>query len=467
MAVLKFDNLSTQFGPANMPALIQLYNGTAGRKYVVQIRDARNNAGTPGTLLADLRQPQNQNYRALFDISSVIQSYATVDTELPLDGERAVPLKTANNNAAFHIYYGEEDADGNFDPTVDGIYYGSAIVYTNGRLLMQDIGELTDDYKEFWTNPLMPLVQSQAVQDRADLVTDLYKTQWGQLKGPKPNYGLSDSTEVYYAQITAEDAYTFSFQNLWREGSTGTPASKTIQQFTVAQFSGIVPVGSIAIQNVGANGGGPNTGAVHHPYNVITVDCGPANFPMVYNSAANWIVVTAFINTGGEGIEQGYHYVFLEVVDGNCLDYEPIQLSWMNSYGFRDYYTFKKKNERAVQIKRNVFDQSSLDYNVGGTADDWRPVKAGTTVYSQSNEQTITMTTDWLTDEEALYLENLYRSGSVRMRINPKDPNLDFMFVPVVVQNMSYIEKNYRKDKLFQYEVTIKLSQGLSTQRGF
>lgn len=467
MAVNIFDNLSEQFGPAGAPAIMQLWNGTTGRKYVVQIRDARNNAGTPGNLLADLRQPHNQAGSALFDIASVIQSYATVDTLAPHDAPDLSPLKLANANAAFHIYYGEEDANGDFDVATDGIYYGAPVIYTNGRLLMQDMGEFTNDYQEFWTDPLLPLVQSQTVQDEANLVTDLQKTQWGQLKGPKPNYGLSDTTEVYYAKVLAEDIYTLSFQNLWRQGSTGTPATKVIQQFTVAQFSGVMPVGSIVINNIGANGGGPDTGTVHHPFNVVTLDCGPANLPMVFNPLTNWIVVTAFINTGGEGIERGYAYAFLEVVDDNCLDYDPIQLSWMNSYGFRDYYTFKKKNERSVQIKRNTFDQESLQYNSHGTADDWNPVTAGTTIYSQSNEQTITMTTDWVSDEEALYFENLFRSGSVRMRISPADPSVPFMFVPVVVQNMSYVEKNYRKDKLFQYEVTIKLAQGLSTQRGF
>ncbi len=473
MAVtIESDNLSTQFGPANVPAVVRLTGGTTGRKYVVQIRDARNNAGTPGNLLADLRQPHNQGGRAVFDIATVLQSYAVVDNDPALEYDyNYVTLKQApQTTAAFHLYYGEEDANGNFDPNVDGTYYGSPLIYTNGRMLPQDYSLFLSSAVDLWINPLMPLVSGGSVIKKADLVTDLYKTQWGQLKGPKPNYGLTDTTEVYHAQITAEDYYTFSFQNLWHKDSTGTPATKTIQQFTVAQFSGVVPVGSIVIQNTDSNGGGPTTGAVHHPYNVITLECGPGNFPMVYNPAANWIVVTAQINTGGEGIELGYDYVFLEVVDGNCLDYDPIQLSWMNSYGFRDYYTFKKKNERQVQIKRNTFDQDPLNYNINVATSDaeWNLYKNGTTVYSQSQQETITMTTDWLTDEEAQYLENLYRSGSVRMRTTPQTAQfIGDLFVPVVVQNMSYTEKNYKKDKLFQYEVTIKLATGLSTQRGF
>jgi hypothetical protein len=101
--------------------------------------------------------------------------------------------------------------------------------------------------------------------------------------------------------------------------------------------------------------------------------------------------------------------------------------------------------------------QESIDYNASSVG-----VLAGGRGYrtfSQTLTDKYTVRTNWLTDEEAAYLENLFISPDVRA-------NLGDGFIAVTLLNTSYVEKTIRKDKMFQYEITFKTAYNIKSQRG-
>ena len=85
----------------------------------------------------------------------------------------------------------------------------------------------------------------------------------------------------------------------------------------------------------------------------------------------------------------------------------------------------------------------------------------GTTTYSQKIELQYTATTDYMTDEEAAYLQNLFMAPDVRVRFGKQGH-----FEPVTLLTNSWTEKTHRKNQLFQYEVTFKRAHGIKSQRG-
>ena len=159
------------------------------------------------------------------------------------------------------------------------------------------------------------------------------------------------------------------------------------------------------------------------------------------------------------------HYVHrFNIVDPACNDFPEYQFSWLNKYGFRDYYSFNKRKDRKVSIKRNEYLREAADYNAANY--DVNIYDRGTTVYSQMLPEEFSAFTDYISDEDALYLEGLFISADVKVRFNDRPGQEKYQWVPVSLISNSYDEKTYRKNKLFQYDIKFKLAHNIKSQRG-
>jgi hypothetical protein len=133
----------------------------------------------------------------------------------------------------------------------------------------------------------------------------------------------------------------------------------------------------------------------------------------------------------------------------------------MNSYGFRDYFTFQKRNDNSINVNRDEYYELPGTWNQSNFA--INSYDRGARVFSQSAEETWTLRTAYLTDLEAQYLKNLILSADVNYHVVEAN---DTNWYAAVLQTNRWIERTYRKDKLFQLEVTIKVSNNVTTQRG-
>ena len=69
-----------------------------------------------------------------------------------------------------------------------------------------------------------------------------------------------------------------------------------------------------------------------------------------------------------------------------------------------------------------------------------------------------------MNDEEAKLLKHLYQSAEVKVRFSTGE--YADQWVPVTILSTSYTEKNYKKDKLFQYTVKFRLASNIKALRG-
>ena len=279
--------------------------------------------------------------------------------------------------------------------------------------------------------------------------------------------GLTDNKTIknnqYEQLIRVDDYATVSYlQNINSDSITATGIS-------VMRIEGYDASNNLLFSKLYNNvlnaGGGPYVDrgdAIEpsYPYKVITFGAGPKNLEELDFTNVAYYTVTpnVYYNTGILNTPAFVPHKFI-IDNGTCLDYDTIQFSWMNSNGVRDYYTFSKKNQRSVKIKRNEYLSSPVDYNginyAVGIGD------RGATVYSQALSQEYIANTDYISDLDAEWLESLFVSADVRVRL----PNQN-QFVPAVLTSTSYTQKSFQKDKLFQYEVRFKLANGLKSQRG-
>ena len=450
-------------------------------KYVLQVR---NRFGT--ITYADVRQSPNAGGYALFDIQNIIQNLLNPS---PVGIETFEGwVSGLNETEEYRLYYGSETAG---VATIVGFIGGLKAL--SGRKAHADI---------YWQDQLdyrFTLSQSglcTLVDDQGLLLSD-----W-QVGGTAGSFGVTlpprilSNTPSVRQELRLTDAYSVSLIQEALSNGVVTANGVTAAWVTSYDANGN-QLDEALIYNTTVLGGGPDTTPAQNlpvvdPFWTLTFPCGPVGSEVADQlaplSAAAYYWVTFHTVTGSdcgtggliwntttsqfqvETTQWNFTSGFTGIADtplftpllialtpGECNDFEPIQLSWENSFGFRDYWTFAKRHDRSVDIKRNDYMQESINYNA--TSVNVLAGGRGYRTFSQQLTDKYTVRTNWLTDEQAAYLENLFISPDVRA-------NLGNGFVSVTLLTTSYVEKTIRKDKMFQYEISFKTAYNINSQRG-
>ena len=480
------------------PNPVTLSNLTTGAtKFVLQVRTLG------GTILADIRQTANSQGKAIFDIQNILQTYvhvSPIDTELlGLGSVSPANLQNSEQEVEQYILRIGDETSGVVDLRPQS--YGPYNVI-GGKKPWYDLTWQEGPYQGAIqgddSNPPCTNIYSNG-QPLSDFTSYIRGSELATMGVAAPS-SIGINTKVQIHDVFASDLHTVSYLNpLYTGGLPSPPASaQGIEGFRITTYEndGTV-VDDVIIPNVVANGGGPNIdyGDGNQPQNntaVITAGLGPQNLvnftytdgllsvnftldPAVayyYVQTVAWTPGTCLATFTGY-TDESIHWVQMYRIYGRgavynntgCLDYDNIQFSWLNSYGFRDYYTFTKKNVRSTKRKANNFLANTVDYNGANYAT--TSGARGFTTYSQEIQETFTAMTRYLSDEEADYLEGLFNSPDVRVRLGQSAPaGYEAFFFGCNITSTSWTEKSYRKDKLFQYEIKFKLANNLKSQIG-
>ncbi len=157
-----------------------------------------------------------------------------------------------------------------------------------------------------------------------------------------------------------------------------------------------------------------------------------------------------------------------DIQDSDCKGFETIRLAFLNSLGVWDYYNFTKKSVRKTQINKTAIKQNygttpyqattpsgdafNFDYYNQGTYD------GGTRAFNVNAIETIEANTDFIREDEAAILEELFLSPDVYMQTGTT-------FEPVVINETEYIKQTTANDMLKQYIITIEKGHNTRVQR--
>ena len=483
------------YGP-NPVTLTTLSSGAD--KFVLQVRTVG------GDILADIRQTANSEGNAIFDIQNILQSYvhvSPVNTEIIGVGNASpANLQDSTQEVEQYIIRIGEETSGVVE--LRSVSYGPYNVI-GGKKPWYDLtwgeGQYQGAINGDDSNPACTNVyfNGRPLSDENDIFilgSDL-TTQ-----GVAAPSSIGINTRINVHDVYASDFHTVSYFNpIYRGLPTPAADAQGIEGFRITTYeSDGSQVDDVIIPNIVANGGGPNInyGDGTQPSNntaIITGGFGPQNLnnftyyttplatatftldpavayyyvqTVAYNPAT---CMASFVGYADESL----HYVQMYRIfnrgtvfpQAGCLDYDHIQFSWLNSFGFRDYYTFTKKNVRSTNRKANNYLANTVDYN--GTNYATSTGARGYTTYSQEIKEQFTASTGYMSDAEADYLEGLFNSPDVRVRLGNSAPaGYEAYFFGCNVTSASWTEKSYRKDKLFQYDIKFKLANNVKSQRG-
>lgn len=409
------------------------------------------------SVVATLRQTPNIVGYAHFDISKILQNQLSSNPNF----ESITKLGTvADESFEYYLQAGRFDSNGDFQFDVTTPY--KTIFY--GRKPFTEVDYDSDPYRPDFTND----GTDNAVVDLGRPLTDrTYNVVKASTLTYKPSY-LDNDTDVYRIRKSWDDSYTLSWMNNFR----GTPLSTTngINGFSVYLYAADGSIlQSYSDSNLVSNGGGPNVNATDE--NVLR-----AEFEIISFQASRFASViasyptTAFIYVTPWAFEKdpavstanrvyAWNPCRIDIEDGECNDFDPIQVSWTNSFGVKDYFTFEKRNDKRVSINRKEYNKTFSDWNQAI----YQPqiYDRGRAVYATSAEETYTANTRYLTDGESSYLQNLYTSPDVKVRFSGTDD-----WIPVVLIDTQYTERTFRKDKLFQHTINFKLANNQQIQNG-
>ena len=139
-----------------------------------------------------------------------------------------------------------------------------------------------------------------------------------------------------------------------------------------------------------------------------------------------------------------------------CSKYDPIRFKFMNNYGKYDYYTFTGAKTKNTNITRNTYKSnpnswSSTNYN-------YNRMSRGLNQYETILDDTITINSDWITEAESEWLEQLVTSPDVYIY---DGSNL----VAVNITNANYETKYVASQQLFNLVISFTYSQNRKRQR--
>ena len=185
-------------------------------------------------------------------------------------------------------------------------------------------------------------------------------------------------------------------------------------------------------------------------------DAKPSNF-------ANWAYYTiqalSSSDSGRTKLYYFYRYGSGASVDDrhqSCTRYDNVRLAWVNRLGSWDYMNFRGKSKESIAITRSesasvpgTWDDSTFDY------ENWD--RGRKTLYTEATRK-LTINSDWLNDDEASWLEELFTSTNVQIlgRSN--------VVYPVIVTNKTYTKKTSVNNKIkIQYTINLEYANKVRT----
>jgi len=406
---------SNQTGSAKFRFILDVYINTTSPA-----------SGSSTGRVIQIKQQPNENNIANIDISKVLRSY--VKSRF-VDGSDNPVHETSNavngGETLAYVYlngYEEYAAASDEDPIVrtanndtqDFFITNSVHQFTEGLFPSTTSYQVTSSSSP--SVNLLPLTDAPTTQT---IATDEYATM------AYYNTDLDSQTPDFKIQVKYYD-------------SAGSQLGSTQNIDVVSDLSGDAIITSVA-------NGSEDSALLFLPVGYANLE-GLSTSSQRPSSAGGTVAsYTVQINDGGS---LGFTLYTFNVVD-RCR-FTPRRIAFLNRYGVWDYYTFElKSQEKLTGINRKTIRKPYGTWS--GSSYSYLQHERGLDVFDIEADVEWTLRSDWLEDNEFVWLKQLLMSKEVFMY-------LDDIWQPVVITSNSYDIKRTQVTKLSNLEISCKLA---------
>ena len=435
-------------------------------KFIAEVHISSGSPPNPSTstdIVGTFKTTPNNAGVGMFDFRPIIESFVNSDNLARKTSAYKLVVNTEGTNVPIHLidkFSGNSNAMRYLFIRFQIEYIDSGALVTTG-IKDSDLYNIFNGYLKY--------------TDVLDLANTPYTQSIGNNFGyPIPeqftldNSGgkfLSNAPTTQYANI--EDYGTISFLTI-----LSIPAKIRLVYYDSSGSQ----IGTEDVSFASVNGG---YGALiaQANRNLFYFGCFPANlrnWSTLFNSAP----IINFIQGGYYTVEPlnasdqnfGTKYTF----NVNCptlKGYEPIRLCWLNQWGAWDYYTFNMKSTKMISTKGSTYQQLEGSWNESAYRID--SFKGGKKAFRVNATEKISMNTDFVSESESEWFEELINSPEVYILKGFQDDlNSAFLNIsalnqyvtPVRLTTSSYTKKTVANDKLMQYTFEVEKSKTLRTQ---
>ena len=185
-------------------------------------------------------------------------------------------------------------------------------------------------------------------------------------------------------------------------------------------------------------------------YNSVALPVGPYN---INNSALGNIITSdivrysAYTEDASSAITSN---VLVFDVYEKCGPYTQYQLIFKDRLGSFIPFNFDLVSTKTVNINRDSYKKIQGSYNSSTNTWGYNSYDRGKTVFNVEAMEQIKVTSNWITEANAAYLEELFTSPDVY------HIDADGNWLPVVVMDSSFRHKYRNVEKLINYELTFE-----------
>ncbi len=143
-------------------------------------------------------------------------------------------------------------------------------------------------------------------------------------------------------------------------------------------------------------------------------------------------------------------YVFWnECKYGNCeCNWPNVRLAWVGARGGYEYWNFKKKSEYTTEVDRKTYKRPL--FNSSPTI--FYANDRGLNQRTNLAQRILTVTTDYISQEDFVYLRGLIVSNQVHML------NEDGSYIAVNIDDSTYVEKRTYDGKLYNLTLKVRMA---------
>ena len=169
--------------------------------------------------------------------------------------------------------------------------------------------------------------------------------------------------------------------------------------------------------------------------------------PMTYGANVNNIQLFVNWNNGS-----ARRYKFATIFTQGCGRYDPMRLAYINKYGAFDFFNFDLVSKTTFDVERKGYERNYTGniYENNGVV-----VKNINPIYYTKETQKWKIISDYLTDDQAEILRELYSSPLVYMNL-VNDNYISPSWIPAKVSATSYEVKKTAIDKVFNIELDLE-----------
>jgi hypothetical protein len=341
--------------------------------------------------------------RAYYDPSRILQSQLETNVSIPSANHPTI-FSNSNMAQSYGLFIQEEYK-------VGGVYVTGASIITEFKTVWNGVNNLTNwldfDYTDY----------DNAVTGKKFLTY-----------APRTQY--IDSNQSAFLYFLASDLSKTKVNLTGYDASGNAIASALISITQTDKFSRVA-IGTYDIVNSDASawvGSTPSTFLTGVSYYTVKVESG---------------------STVSE--------TFTFYVDSKCSKYTPIRLHWLNRLGGFDSFNFIYKSEVDTDVKRSSYLQEH--HNFTGASWEYNKASRGNTVYNVEMTSTTRVNTDFLTDSESEWMEDLFTSPVVYQELNNE-------LIAVTIDGKNIKRQTSLNDKLAQYTFDFTEALVNTRQRG-